>query len=1042
MQEQENPGGPRPSWAKPVQPSQEPGTPPPPAPRALRPSPPAEIGDIPPAGVREAAVQRNAQKKSPAAAEAPVVAPEPERTVQNMVKREDTMKPEVAATLKEGSTRVNSQGGVEMLQKVPLDQIDAAPGTERSPLGNKMDAEKVADMMENPPATQPELRTKEDGRFRAYDGHHRIAAMKADEMGLKPEDVRKMSSEQIQDLWKSAQTGKKDTLAWTSEPNESDFPKVPTPADARAAGELAANPPEPAKAGEEGGGPLTSSPRRDAAPAAESAPPAKTADWKAASTQGHFFPNTPEEVPPPTVTTKMDLADLQRDPGRFQFKREAIGQGGVDDRFKGVEFDPAVAGPIHVWRDPADGKVYVVNGHHRFDMATRSGAPEMEVKFLDAANAQEARSQGAILNLKANQGSAIDAATIFRDMGGVTAEDFKKWGLSPKIKIVSQGAEIAKLTPGLFRMVVDGDMTEERGALIGRELGNDPAQQDALVGMIRKKQASGKDFSDKAVENMIGLGKGGETVAGNQGGLFPEDEQGQAALEQTANFVERIRAKLSGDRRLFSMASKSSNVEKLGKAGNVLEADKNKAIAKDAAQVQAVYDKLKFNSGPINDLLRQAGKEIADGAKPKDIEDAYYGRIQQAVADELGGGPKPQGPGPAGNPSAAEGRGTNGSVRSGQASDIQAQLGKGTPPPPSGDLFGDETSKISEAQAAAEAKGKAQLSGDQLTAEFNSPVNATNRRTKLKSGAKPVQEDLFGPGTPPPPQTGFDFQKDIANKGIKNDFGKKLDMKDVSGSIENMAVRSFKASADGKVPARIYIDDTGAAVLGEVYSAIKKHSPYDVNDIKYDVSGLAMTEANAQKVIQKLRSNVSQATASGKSALSDAARARMGDLADAIEKATKDNPDGAIIVKGSTGLGIAKIRDTIRHESAHLQQYGVETGETGTRPLVNYATAEKKIPFYKQAAKALGEQGYNSKNVDTMVKEILSVSAERTYDPETGKNRIGLTQDQMRQAVKGILDEAVAIHGAKAYDLNYHASKEFRKAVVTGARIRGPRKPS
>src|SRR6266446_9319226 len=123
-------------------------------------------------------------------------------------------------------------------------------------------------------------------------------------------------------------------------------------------------------------------------------------------------------------------------------------------------------------------------------------------------------------------------------------------------------------------MVVDSDMTEERGALIGRELGDDPAQQDALVGMIRKKQAAGKDFSDKQIQNMIGLGKGGETVASNQGGLFPESEPEQAALAHTADFVERIRAKLSGDKRLFSMASKSSNVEKLGKAGNVLEAEK------------------------------------------------------------------------------------------------------------------------------------------------------------------------------------------------------------------------------------------------------------------------------------------------------------------------------------------------------------------------------------------------------------------------------------------------------------------------------------
>ncbi len=144
-------------------------------------------------------------------------------------------------------------------------------------------------------------------------------------------------------------------------------------------------------------------------------------------------------------------------------------------------------------------------------------------------------------------------------------------------------------------------------------------------------------------------------------------------------------------------------------------------------------------------------------------------------------------------------------------------------------------------------------------------------------------------------------------------------------------------------------------------------------------------------------------------------------------------------MEAGTGKGIANIRNTIRHETSHLEQYGLENGDYGDRPLVNYNGIEKKIPFYKQATKALAEFGYNPKHTDTMIKEILSTASERAYDAETGKNRLGLTQDQMRQMTKAIVDESVALHGIKGYNLMQHASKDFRKAVVLGHRIPTPR---
>lgn len=47
-----------------------------------------------------------------------------------------------------------------------------------------------------------------------------------------------------------------------------------------------------------------------------------------------------------------------------------------------------------VWLDHANGKTYVVNGHHRGDLAKRLGEKSITVKYLDA---KDARAKGALI---------------------------------------------------------------------------------------------------------------------------------------------------------------------------------------------------------------------------------------------------------------------------------------------------------------------------------------------------------------------------------------------------------------------------------------------------------------------------------------------------------------------------------------------------------------------------------------------------------------------------------------------------------------------
>ena len=60
--------------------------------------------------------------------------------------------------------------------------------------------------------------------------------------------------------------------------------------------------------------------------------------------------------------------DLTVDAPRFQFKQH-VGQAGAGEEFREVgTWDPEKARVVSVWRDPANGRDYIVNGHHRHEI--------------------------------------------------------------------------------------------------------------------------------------------------------------------------------------------------------------------------------------------------------------------------------------------------------------------------------------------------------------------------------------------------------------------------------------------------------------------------------------------------------------------------------------------------------------------------------------------------------------------------------------------------------------------------------------------------
>src|ERR1019366_4373380 len=106
-----------------------------------------------------------------------------------------------------------------------------------------------------------------------------------------------------------------------------------------------------------------------------------------------------------------------------------VDSAGVTNLLKGRNCNEDLAGVISVWRDPADGKTYVVNGHHRFQLAKETGQPDVAVRMIAADDATEARAKGAIQNIAEGRGTAMDAAKFFRDSGHTPA-DLDRLGVS------------------------------------------------------------------------------------------------------------------------------------------------------------------------------------------------------------------------------------------------------------------------------------------------------------------------------------------------------------------------------------------------------------------------------------------------------------------------------------------------------------------------------------------------------------------------------------------------------------------------------------
>lgn len=334
----------------------------------------------------------------------------------------------------------------------------------------------------------------------------------------------------------------------------------------------------------------------------------------------------------PGTVRNMKPGEIAFDPGRFQYKLNATEGTGEVGSLAGVrKWDPNLSGVMSVWKDPADGRVYVVNGHNRLSLARRLGADEVTVRFLNAKNATEARAIGAMQNIAEGAGTPMDAAKFFRDTGIKSKADVEAKGLPLGSGQADKGLKLSKLPGEVFNAVVRGDLSVNRGAIIGGS-GLDEAKQREVFKMVSAR----KGIADQTLLELVEHAAASEQRTQTTFDLFGESQEAKDNLITRAKLSAGLKAKIAREKRLFGTVSKAKAASSLAeKGGNVINQEQSAKVAGEASEALAVFERLKSSSGPISSALNRAADRVEAGESETKVKQELERDVFAAVEQEL-----------------------------------------------------------------------------------------------------------------------------------------------------------------------------------------------------------------------------------------------------------------------------------------------------------------------------------------------------------------------------------------------------------------------
>lgn len=325
----------------------------------------------------------------------------------------------------------------------------------------------------------------------------------------------------------------------------------------------------------------------------------------------------------PFTEKRMSPNDIGVFPG-MQYKRSEVSdtENQVSDALKGVEkYDQATAGPLTVWQRN-DGSTYVMNGHHRRELAKRTGETSVPVRVFseaDGVDFETARALGALQNVRDGKGTALDAAYVIKDLG-FSLDELKRAGVNLRSGVGRDAVSLMSLDSEALQMVKDGVVPQAVAAGIADQ-GLDPAKQRLAI-----QKAGIGELETRREGEIIGrkMREAKAFVKDDGSGNLFGDVVMDVPWAESAQIENAVINRLSKDERLYKALTR-------GRA--VGESTIDEAAQTTAATTEALARRAIATTKAIQDAIDQQALEYAQNPNRSTLNKAIDHVLEIARAE-------------------------------------------------------------------------------------------------------------------------------------------------------------------------------------------------------------------------------------------------------------------------------------------------------------------------------------------------------------------------------------------------------------------------
>lgn len=328
-------------------------------------------------------------------------------------------------------------------------------------------------------------------------------------------------------------------------------------------------------------------------------------------------------------------AEIAVDPERFQFRISCAADGTTGRLAACPGFRLELAGSLLCWADPADGRTYLVDGHHRHALALADAAPLVAVLAVDAETAAEARVWGAMSNCANGTAQATDLARLLQDHPDLNPQNIgPSFGIQRNAKVLKDAVALLALAPDLFGLACTGQASLDH-ALALTTAGEDHALQRRLWGMCTTR-----GWEAQQLVEAVALAQLAPRQASQEGipGLGEALAEANPNLDAVLAVLAQIRLHLRIETRSLKMVSQPTAAAALERRGVVQGVDR--AAARDARQdaeaVLGLYGRVVGCRGPLSELVAALAQQVADGADVRRLVEAEMDEVRRVLSAELG----------------------------------------------------------------------------------------------------------------------------------------------------------------------------------------------------------------------------------------------------------------------------------------------------------------------------------------------------------------------------------------------------------------------